>query len=90
MIKNKSLLSHCFRTFIKLLEDLLQLSNIKINIAKYFFKLSDVDWDKSLRELVNKESYFYFFLNLYNSLWSVVDPFTLKLNAVCATKNLEI
>jgi hypothetical protein len=39
------------RTFIKLLEDLLQLSNIKINIAKYFFKLSDVDWDKSLREL---------------------------------------
>jgi len=68
MIKNKSLLSHCFRTFIKLLEDLLQLSNIKINIAKYFFKLSDVDWDKSLRELVNKESYFYFFLNLYNSL----------------------
>ena len=61
MIKNKSLISHRYRTFIKLLEDLLQLCNIKMTIAKCFLKLSDVDWDKVLRELVNKESYFYFF-----------------------------
>jgi len=92
MIKNKSLISHCFRTFIKLLEDLLQLCNNKMTIAKCLFKLSDVDWDKCLGELVNKESYFYlfFFLTLYNSLCSVANPFTLNLNAGCALKNLEI
>lgn len=70
MIKNKSLISHCFRTFIKLLQDLLKLCNIKMSIAQCFCKLSDVDWDKGLQELVNKESYFCFF---FNSVW-----FTLK------------
>ena len=54
MVKNKSLMSHCFRTFIKLLEGLLKLCNIKMSIAECFFKLSDVDWDKGLQELVNK------------------------------------
>ena len=54
--------------FIKLLEGLLKLCNIKMSVAECFFKLSDVDWDKSLQELVNKESYFCFFLTLYNSL----------------------
>jgi len=61
MIENKSLISHCFRTLMKLLEDLVTLCNIKMSTAKFFFKLSDVDWDKSLQELVNKESYFCFF-----------------------------
>ena len=66
----KGLISHCFRSFIKLLEDLLKLCNIKMSIAQCFCKLSDVDWDKSLQELVNKESNFFFFFKkaLYNSL----------------------
>jgi hypothetical protein len=45
---------HCFRTFIKLLEGLLQLCNTKVSIAECFFKLSDVNWDKGLQEQVNK------------------------------------
>ena len=52
---------HCFRTFIKLLEGLLELCSIKMSITKCFFSLSDINWNKDLQELVSKVSYFCFF-----------------------------
>lgn len=39
------------RTFIKLLESLLELCNIKMSVAECFLKLSGINWDKSLQEL---------------------------------------
>jgi hypothetical protein len=83
-------MSQCFRTFIKLLQSLLELCNIKMSVAECFLKLSGINWDKSLQELVNKVSYFCFFepcvIQLH--LWSVVNPLTMGLNAGCALKNL--
>ncbi|XP_033608874.1 uncharacterized protein LOC111868262 isoform X2 [Cryptotermes secundus] len=41
---------HLHRTFINLLEDLLELCNIKMSVAN-FCKLSDVKWDQRLKEM---------------------------------------
>lgn len=42
---------HLHRTFINLLEELLGLCNIRMNVAEFFCKLSDVKWDQYLKEM---------------------------------------
>lgn len=51
----------CFRTFLNLLEGLLELCNIKVNIANCFNKLPYIKWEESLQQMVKQLVYFCFY-----------------------------